>query len=84
MSNTSRINEINKLILVKIQELITKSVQADIDGDYEVGHRAEDAALHEFVRIIVSDEYSSEDIKSIAVMLNNTINRKERGARWCA
>ena len=93
MSNNSRINEINeineiieinKLIIVKIQELITKSEQADVAGDYEVGHNAEDAALHGFVRMIVSDEYSINDIKDIALKLNNAIRRKDRGARWCS
>ena len=84
MSNNTDINikSLNRLVI--IEELITKSIEEDRDGDDEAGHSAEDAALHAFVRMIVSDEYSINDIKDIALKLNNSIRRKDRGARWCA
>lgn len=65
-----------------IEECLLKSREADMIGDYEVAHKAEDNALYMFVKHILKCE-DNEKNKHYANLISTHLNDK-KGSRWYA
>ena len=68
----------------RLTSLLKQSIEADREGDDEVGHSREDDAMIMFIYNVRGGSYSAAQTRSIASLLYAALTREDRGARWCA